>query len=169
MRLSNSARVTQLCVSYNHNPMPLQEFDFRVEKWESWLTPLTRKTKIAFPQTSRSQRCGMQINEILFSWRSTSSIITALSCGRLECASCCLARLRPWNKNEPVDQLCVFLWLDDPSGQDRLELLPAKHTRLHVGILFKNDSIPEFLGCAFRKTVKLKNRIVLFDVESPKF
>jgi hypothetical protein len=81
----------------------------------------------------------------------------------------CLARLRPWNKNEPIDQLCVFLWLDDPSGQDRLELLPAEHTRLHVSILFENDSLPEFLGCSFRKTVKLKNRIVFFDVEPPKF
>src|ERR1700722_16344416 len=39
---------------------------------------------------------------------------------------------RELNKNEPIDQLCVFLWLDDPSGHNRLELLLAKHRRLHV-------------------------------------
>src|SRR5271166_2178093 len=74
-----------------------------------------------------------------------------------------------WNKNEPINQSGVFLWLDDPSGQDFLELILAKHSRLHVGILFQNDPIPEFLGCTFRKTVKLKNRVVLLDGEPPKF
>jgi len=77
--------------------------------------------------------------------------------------------LRLWNKDEPIDQLGVFFWLDDPSGQDFLELLLAKHSRLYLDILLHNDPVPEFLGCAFRKTVELKNRLVFLDGEPPKF
>ena len=48
---------------------------------------------------------------------------------RLICTSF-LGRLRPRNKDKPIDQLGVFLRLDDPSGEHFLELLLPKHSRL---------------------------------------